>query len=46
MSFVVGLDEQSSVPEMVLESSIYKIGDNYCLVNYAKTSKDGFNKKL
>jgi len=44
--FSVGLDEPSSVPEVILEDCIYKIGDNCYITNSHKISKEQFSEVI
>ncbi len=42
MIFTVGLDEPTQVPDEVKKDCIYKIGNNYYLINSEQISKEEF----
>lgn len=42
MIFTVGIDEPTNVPEVVMDNCIYKVNNNYYLINSDKINQDDF----
>ena len=46
MIFTVGLDEPTQVPEVVVEDSVYKIGNHYYITNSEKLTSDDYSNAI
>lgn len=46
MIFTVGIDEPTNQPEVVVDNCIYKVNNNYYLINSDKINQDDFAKAI